>query len=86
MARLEHKVAIVTGSGSGIGAATAKRFAVEGAKVVLADIGEGGVKQVKQEIEQAGGTAEYIVGDISKEEDAKKLMILRLKNLENWTS
>lgn len=73
MARLEHKVAIVTGSGSGIGAATAKRFAEEGAKVVLADIGEGGVKQVKQEIEQAGGTAEYIVGDISKEEDAKKI-------------
>lgn len=73
MARLDNKVAIVTGSGSGIGAAIAKRFAEERAKVILADVSENGVKQVKQEIEQAGGTAEYIVGDISKEGNAKKI-------------
>lgn len=73
MARLSSKVAIVTGSGSGIGAAIAKRFAEEGAKVVLADVSEKGITQVKEEIEQAGGTAELIVGDISKEENAKKI-------------
>lgn len=73
MARLENKVAIVTGSGSGIGAAIAKRFAEEGAKVVLADVSDKGVSLVKKEIEEAGGSVEYIVSDISKEENAKKI-------------
>lgn len=73
MTRLKNKVAIVTGSGSGIGAAIAKRFAKEGAKVVLADINDKGVAKVKEEIEQANGIAEYIVGDISSEDIAKSI-------------
>lgn len=73
MGRLQDKVAIITGSGSGIGAATAKLFAKEGAKVVLADLREEGVKEVKAQIEANGGTAEYVVGNIASEEESKNI-------------
>lgn len=73
MGRLSDKVAIITGAGSGIGAATAKIFAIEGANVILADLREDGVKKVKEEIESAGGVAEYAVGNIAKEEDTVKI-------------
>ncbi|RKQ29354.1 SDR family NAD(P)-dependent oxidoreductase [Oceanobacillus halophilus] len=73
MGRLSGKVAIVTGGGSGIGAETAKLFAEEDAKVILADLREEGVKQVKAEIEANNGVAEYVVGNISNEEDSKKI-------------
>jgi NAD(P)-dependent dehydrogenase (short-subunit alcohol dehydrogenase family) len=53
----EHKVAMVTGAGSGIGAAIARRFAEEGAKVVVADLKEEAARQVAAEIENARGTA-----------------------------
>lgn len=58
--RLKDKVAIVTGSGSGIGEATAKRFAEEGAAVVVADLNEEGANRVAGEIKKAGGTAEAL--------------------------
>ena len=53
MGRLDNKVAIITGAASGIGLATARRFAAEGAKVVVADINESAAPQVATEI---GGT------------------------------
>ena len=57
MGRLDTKVAIVTGSAEGIGEATAKLFAKEGAKVVVADINETKGTEVVNEINQAGGDA-----------------------------
>ncbi|MEH6659809.1 SDR family NAD(P)-dependent oxidoreductase [Leeuwenhoekiella marinoflava] len=48
MRRLENKVAIVTGAASGMGAAEAKLFATEAAKVLLTDIQEGKLKQITQ--------------------------------------
>ncbi len=55
--RLENKVALVTGSAAGIGEATAKRFAQEGARVVVTDINTEGAERVAAEINEAGGRA-----------------------------
>ncbi|ALD20119.1 SDR family NAD(P)-dependent oxidoreductase [Hymenobacter sp. DG25A] len=63
--RLENKVAIVTGGGSGIGEAVAKRFAKEGAAVVVAGFAEDPVREVVEEILQTGGRAVAFTGDIS---------------------
>jgi NAD(P)-dependent dehydrogenase (short-subunit alcohol dehydrogenase family) len=74
MKSLENKVAIITGAASGIGAATAKLFAAEGAKVVVSDIsGEKG-KQVAEEIVKSGGEAIFVAGDASKAADNEQLV------------
>lgn len=67
--RLENKVAIVTGAGSGIGAASAKLFAKEGAKVVVADWSEEGGQKTVEEIKAAGGEVIFIKTDVSKAVD-----------------
>lgn len=66
MSRLAGKVAIVTGAASGIGAATIKRFAAEGASVVCTDINDEGGRAVVADIRAAGGTAEYLHTDVTK--------------------
>ena len=68
--RLADKVAIITGSGSGIGRATAELFAEEGAKVVVADINLEGANQTVQSIRTAGGEAISVEADVSKEGDS----------------
>ena len=72
--RLAGKVAIVTGAGSGFGEGIAKRFAEEGAKVVVNDIVEPGAKRVVREIEASGGTAASVIADVSKDADVKRLV------------
>lgn len=67
--RFKDRVAIVTGAGSGIGAATAKRLASEGAVVVVADWNEEGAAKVAAEIEAAGGKAAAVKCDVSKKAD-----------------
>jgi NAD(P)-dependent dehydrogenase (short-subunit alcohol dehydrogenase family) len=67
MGRLDGKVALVTGAGSGIGAATARRFHEEGAKVVLADI-SGTQEAIAKEL---GDGALSIEADVSKGESVK---------------
>jgi meso-butanediol dehydrogenase/(S,S)-butanediol dehydrogenase/diacetyl reductase len=64
--RFEGRVAIVTGGASGIGAATLRRLAGEGARVVCADIDDARGEAVVQEIERAGGTARYRRCDVGE--------------------
>jgi len=65
--RLAEKVAIISGAASGMGAATARRFAKEGAKVVVADILEDEGRQVVSEIAASGGAAEFMRLDVTDE-------------------
>ena len=65
--RLDGKSAIVTGAASGMGAATARLFAREGAKVVVTDVLEADGEAVTDEITAAGGTARFEVHDIADE-------------------
>ena len=60
MGRLENKVAVVTGSAEGIGEATVKLFAREGAKTVIADLNRAKGEQVAKAIKEAGGEAVFI--------------------------
>ena len=69
MKRLEGRVAVVTGAASGIGKATARRLADEGAAVLVTDIDvDGGAATVK-EITGAGGRADFLRHDVTSEED-----------------
>lgn len=67
--RLDGKIAIVTGGGSGFGEGIAKRFAEEGCKVVVNDINVAGGERVAKEIVSAGGKAAFVKGDVSKNAD-----------------
>ncbi len=69
MDRVKGKAAIVTGGGSGIGEATAKLLAAEGAKVTIVDIDDANGARVADEIIAAGGTARFRHLDISREDD-----------------
>ena len=71
--RLEGKVAVVTGAGSGIGRATARRFAAEGAAVVVNDLDPEAAKRVAGEIEAARGRACPAPGDVTRPETAEAL-------------
>jgi NAD(P)-dependent dehydrogenase (short-subunit alcohol dehydrogenase family) len=74
MTGMKDKVAIVTGGGSGLGEAIAKRLARHGAKVVVSDINLEGAERVVREIEESGGTASAIRQDTARPEDSERVV------------
>ena len=72
--RLHEKVAIVTGAGSGFGAAIARRYADEGASVVVNDVDAKSAGQVAGSIGAGGGRATVAVGDVSSDADVASLV------------
>lgn len=76
---MKKKVAILTGAASGIGAATAKLFAREGASVVLSDVQDESGKQVTEEIIEAGGTAVFFRADVSVPQEVESLVDFAVK-------
>lgn len=78
MSALFNKVAIVTGASSGIGYATAKLFAREGAKVVVAARRQAELNALVEEVTQAGGHAVALAGDVKEEAFAKALVELAI--------
>lgn len=71
MARLENKVAIITGGANGIGKVTAEHFLKQGAKVVLVDLFQEALDEAQEEL-KALGEVLTVVADVSKEDDVKK--------------
>jgi NAD(P)-dependent dehydrogenase (short-subunit alcohol dehydrogenase family) len=78
---IEEQVAIITGSGSGIGAGIAKYLAAKGVKVVINDLASDKVEQIVAEIEEAGGTALGITANVTKAEQVTEMIN---KTLETW--
>jgi NAD(P)-dependent dehydrogenase (short-subunit alcohol dehydrogenase family) len=72
--RVQGKVALVTGGGSGIGRATALTFAVEGAKVVVADVVVDGGEETVRMIKAAGGDAVFIQTDVTKAAEVEAMV------------
>src|SRR2546426_7948121 len=70
--RLEHKVAIVTGGGTGIGEAIAKVFAREGAKVAITGRRKDELERVVRDIERKGGQALALPGSVTNEPDVRE--------------
>jgi meso-butanediol dehydrogenase/(S,S)-butanediol dehydrogenase/diacetyl reductase len=71
---LEGKAAVITGAGSGIGRASALRFAQEGARLVLTDVQDTEADAVVRAIARAGGTACFVHADVSRRADNERMI------------
>lgn len=74
MKKLDNKVAIITGAGSGMGKAIALLFASEGSKVVATDINQKRLEELKNEIKAMSGEVTTLFADMAKEEDIENMI------------
>jgi len=72
--RFQGKVVLITGAGVGIGRAAAVRFGKEGAKVAINSLTPANGRETLRLLKEAGGQGIYIQGDVSKEEDARRMV------------
>jgi len=79
MRLLENKVAVITGAASGMGKATAKLFAAEGARVVVGDLKEEEGRQTVEEIKKDGGTAVFAGVDVADAAQVQAMIELAVK-------
>ena len=77
--RLKEKIAVVTGSAGAIGGAIAKRFAEEGATVIVTDINKEGGEKIVKEIKDKGGKAVFILADAFKENELVSMIEQTIK-------
>ena len=71
---LDGKIALITGAGSGIGRATAKIFAREGASLVLADVVEAGGQETLTMVKDSGAEAIFVRTDVSKSQEVETMV------------
>lgn len=81
MPRLSGKTALITGAASGIGAATAVKFATEGAVVMCADINAGGAEATAEAVRAAGGHASALALDVSNEDAVRESLAVTVEQL-----
>src|SRR5689334_18480423 len=74
MARFSGKVVIVTGGALGIGRATAHSFADEGARVTIADIDDDAGRSAVEEVQQAGGEAQFVRADLARSAECERVV------------
>jgi 3-oxoacyl-[acyl-carrier protein] reductase len=72
--RLEGKVAVITGAASGIGRASAERFAAEGARVVVADLDADAAEEAAAAIAEGGAEATHVGCDVTRADDARGMV------------
>src|SRR5829696_1289995 len=72
--RLRGKSTVVTGAAKGIGKATAELFAREGARLVITDMDEANLSQLRERLAGSGAEVEAVVGDVSVVEDARRMI------------
>ncbi len=87
--KLDVQTIVITGASSGIGLVTARMAARRGARLVLAARSEEALKQLKDEINSSGGEAIYVVADVGKEEDQRRIAdaaFQRFGGFDTWVN
>lgn len=87
--KLSEQVLVITGASSGIGLVTAREAARRGAKLVLVARSEDALRQLAEEINGAGGEAAYVVADVGREEDVRRVAeqaLARFGRIDTWVN
>src|SRR3712207_6046506 len=87
--KLSEQTVVITGASSGIGLVTARAAARRGARLVLAARAEGALRRLAAEINAFGGAAAYVVADVGREEDVRRVAetaVARFGGFDTWVN